>query len=214
MRQQSSWRGCCSSCTHWCPTGMERNSPSRRLSARLEGLTDTNTPLTSQRDVFFPSTVYVLIPTDGVAPVSELVSVPFLFPPAPPDHLLAAPGGEHHLTKSAHPGDSAEGLTVFTRQNRSHLVFDSYLQMHRACLSLCLLYKVFGSTMGQDLILEFTMEMFTMKQFEQVGHSADMCPLLSLCACLTLSLPPPSPLCLPALSPQPVAFHHWLVQLR
>ncbi|XP_074482513.1 small subunit processome component 20 homolog isoform X2 [Sebastes fasciatus] len=28
--------------------------------------------------------------------------------------------------------------------------------------------KVFGSTMGQDLILEFTKEMFTMKQFEQL----------------------------------------------
>lgn len=33
---------------------------------------------------------------------------------------------------------------------------------------LCFLHKVFGSTMGQDLILEFTKEMFTMKQFEQV----------------------------------------------
>ncbi|KAM3588219.1 uncharacterized protein V6R79_024222 [Siganus canaliculatus] len=30
------------------------------------------------------------------------------------------------------------------------------------------LQKVFGSTLGQDLILEFTKEMFTMKQFEQL----------------------------------------------
>lgn len=161
----------------------------------------------------FFSTVYVLIPADGVAPVSELVSVAFLFPPAPPDHLLAAPGGEHRLTKSTHPGDSPEGLTVFTRQkNRSHLCAGE-LCTYADCLSLCLLYKVFGSTMGQDLILEFTMEMFTMKQFEQVSHSADMCPLFALCASLTLSYPHP-PTSLPALSPQPVALHHWVVQLR
>lgn len=44
--------------------------------------------------------------------------------------------------------------------------------------------------MGQDLILEFTVEMFTMKQFEQVSPSADVCPAFSLCASLTLSLPP------------------------
>lgn len=35
---------------------------------------------------------------------------------------------------------------------------------------ICHLYKVFGSTMGQDVILEFTKEMFTMKQFEQVSR--------------------------------------------
>lgn len=39
-----------------------------------------------------------------------------------------------------------------------------------AVLTVCYLLKVFGSTIGHDLILEFTKEMFTMKQFEQVSH--------------------------------------------
>lgn len=49
-------------------------------------------------------------------------------------------------------------------------------------VSLCLLHKVFGSTMGQDLILEFTKEMFTMKQFEQVSrHWSDKSSILLCC---------------------------------
>lgn len=31
-------------------------------------------------------------------------------------------------------------------------------------------HKIFSSMLGQDLILEFTKEMFTMKEFEQVSH--------------------------------------------
>lgn len=38
-----------------------------------------------------------------------------------------------------------------------------------ALMTLCSLSKVFGSTMDDSLILEFTKEMFTMKQFEQVS---------------------------------------------
>lgn len=113
------------------------------------------------------------LPTDGVAADSELVSVGFLLPPAPPDHLLSAPRGEHHLAKSTHPGDSPEGLFVLTGKKKERdliLVFRSFVHVQGASLSLCLLHKVFGSTMGQDLILEFTMEMFTMKQFEQVSR--------------------------------------------
>ncbi|XP_008314156.1 small subunit processome component 20 homolog [Cynoglossus semilaevis] len=48
--------------------------------------------------------------------------------------------------------------------------------------------KIFGSTMGQDLILEFTKEMFTMKQFEQLFLPS----LLRFSAGLVLSEDAPS----------------------
>lgn len=37
-------------------------------------------------------------------------------------------------------------------------------------LTLCGVHQVFGSKTEQDLILEFTKEMFTMTQFEQVSQ--------------------------------------------
>ncbi len=77
------------------------------------------------------------------------------------------------------------------------------------CASLTLLHKVFGSTMGKDLILEFTKEMFTMKQFEQVSCFC-FCLFSLYSADANFSLPP-SP---PALPPQPVALHRRLVRLR
>lgn len=63
--------------------------------------------------------------------------------------------------------------------------------MKVASLSLCLFHKVFGSSMGQDLILEFTKEMFTMKQFEQVSLLqrvfSSVFVFFSLCDFLTLT---------------------------
>ncbi|KAK5849173.1 hypothetical protein PBY51_008835 [Eleginops maclovinus] len=52
-------------------------------------------------------------------------------------------------------------------QITSSLLLGENIFLPRA-LILETVQKVFGSTMGQDLILEFTKEMFTMKQFEQL----------------------------------------------
>lgn len=47
---------------------------------------------------------------DGAAADTELNSVILLFPPAPPDHLLSAPRGEHHPAPITHQGDDPKGL--------------------------------------------------------------------------------------------------------
>ncbi|KAA8580001.1 hypothetical protein FQN60_005536 [Etheostoma spectabile] len=68
--------------------------------------------------------------------------------------------------------------------------------------------KVFGSTMGQDVILEFTKEMFTMKQFEQLflpsllrftaglfgcsDHLSRHCGLDALVSLILAKAPPPT----------------------
>lgn len=80
-----------------------------------------------------------------------------------------------------------------------------------AVFTVCSLLKVFGSTIGHDLILEFTKEMFTMKQFEQVSHQCSLLFHLVFSSPDTYFSPPSCP---PALSPQSVTLHHWLVGLR
>lgn len=57
-----------------------------------------------------------------------------------------------------------------------------------------LFHKVFSSMLGQDLILEFTKEMFTMKEFEQVSRRL-RCLFLFPCTSLTA---PPRPAALPS----------------
>lgn len=49
--------------------------------------------------------------------------------------------------------------------------------------SFFLSHKIFSSTLGQDLILEFTKEMFAMKEFEQVSWMS-----LSVFLCTSVSL--------------------------
>lgn len=56
--------------------------------------------------------------TDSVADDSELMSVSILFPPAPADHLLSVPRGEHYPARSTHPGDDPEGLFAFKRNKQ------------------------------------------------------------------------------------------------
>lgn len=53
----------------------------------------------------------------------------------------------------------------------------------RRMWSALFFHKVFGSTLGNDLILEFSKEMFTMKEFEQVNHLSYV--VLSLFLCVT-----------------------------
>lgn len=52
---------------------------------------------------------------------------------------------------------------------------------------ICLFFrhKIFSSMLGQDLILEFTKEMFTMKEFEQVSHFCYMSLSDFLCTSVT-----------------------------
>lgn len=57
---------------------------------------------------------------------------------------------------------------------------------------ICLFFshKIFSSMLGQDLILEFTKEMFTMKEFEQVSHFCYVS--LSVFLCTSVTQPPSS----------------------
>lgn len=64
----------------------------------------------------------------------------------------------------------------------------------RRMWSALFFHKVFSSMLGKDLILEFTKEMFTMKEFEQVNHLSYMVLSLCLCASPLTSLPPPAAL--------------------
>lgn len=48
-------------------------------------------------------------------------------------------------------------------------------------------HKVFGSTLGNELILEFTKEMFTMREFEQVKHLSYIALSLFLCVTSDIS---------------------------
>lgn len=66
----------------------------------------------SHNSVSFFTVFIILFSAGGVAADSELVAVGLLFPSAPPDHLLSAPRGEHHLAQSAHPGDGPEGVCL------------------------------------------------------------------------------------------------------
>lgn len=71
---------------------------------------------------FFP---FFPICTDHVVDDSELMSVSILLPPAPPDHLLSVPWGEHYPARSTCPGDDPEGLFAFKRnKNVSSLHFN------------------------------------------------------------------------------------------
>ncbi|XP_034530006.1 small subunit processome component 20 homolog [Notolabrus celidotus] len=68
------------------------------------------------------------------------------------------------LIQSSSLSDSCSRLLL---QTTSSLLLGENITLPKALIQDTV-QKVFGSTMGQDLILEFTKEMFTMKQFEQL----------------------------------------------
>ncbi|KAM9327768.1 small subunit processome component 20 homolog [Pholidichthys leucotaenia] len=68
------------------------------------------------------------------------------------------------LIRSSTPSAACSRLLL---QITSSLLLGENISLPKALIQETV-QKVFGSTMGQDLILEFTKEMFTMKQFEQL----------------------------------------------
>lgn len=117
---------------------------------------------------------------DGVAADTEFDSASVLFPAAPPDHLLSAPRGEHHPAYVTHQGDDPKGLVMIIENDVSS--GDWEVLYTRRMWSALFFHKVFSSTLGKDLILEFSKEMFTMKEFEQVNHLSYIVLSLLLCA--------------------------------
>ncbi|CAN9508305.1 unnamed protein product [Ophioblennius macclurei] len=70
----------------------------------------------------------------------------------------------HRLIQSSSPSASCNRLVL---QITSSLLLGENISLPKALIQETV-QKIFNSTMGDDLILEFTKEMFTMKQFEQL----------------------------------------------